>query len=336
MEKVNFSDIGRIGAIEALLEKGGFGKQSRTSFLAPAGSVVRTASRIWLEGIDFDLTYFPLRHLGYKSIVGTVGILYAELAKPMILSVRMGVSAKLDYEQVREIWEGMSAAAKEHNIPNVDLDLSPSRNGLTISIYITGYSDSELSERRKSVKSKDLICISGNLGSSYLGMTFLENEKARLEKNKDVSGTIDIDRYKMIVGNYVKPEINPDSVAKLKESGISPAYGYLVDKGLADAVKRLNRDCGLGVKIYSDKIPFEGNSFELGKRLNVDPMSAAMNGGDDFRLMYVIPMSMYEMFRHDLQSFSIIGHLAKKDVGTVIVMPEGAELPIHAQGWKEE
>jgi len=109
-----------------------------------------------------------------------------------------------------------------------------------------------------------------------------------------------------------------------------------VNRGLGDAVRRLHRDSGLGVKLYTDKIPFEGNSFEVGKILDIDPISAAMNGGDDFRLLYVIPLSQYETFRHDFQIFSIIGHIAKPDVGAVLVTPEGAELPIKAQGWNND
>lgn len=140
----------------------------------------------------------------------------------------------------------------------------------------------------------------------------------------------------MLVASYLKPEIDPDIVSQLGDSGIIPPYGYLVNRGLADAARRLNRDSGLGVKLYTDKIPFEGNSFEVGKKLNIDPVSAALKGGDDYRLMFVIPMSAYETFRHDFQTFSIIGHLAHPEVGTVLVTHEGVELPVHAQGWNND
>ena len=167
-------------------------------------------------------------------------------------------------------------------------------------------------------------------------MSILESEKRKFEKAGSLTGQPNIEKYKMLVGAYLKPELNPDIVGQLGDSGIIPSYGYLVSRGLGDAVKRLRRDSGLGVKIYTDKIPFEGNSFEAGKALNIDPMSAALNGGDDFRLLYVIPMSMYETFRHDFQTFSIIGHLARPEVGAVIVTTEGAEMPIHCQGWASE
>ena len=336
MEKKNFSDIGKIEAIKMLFHESDFKQSEGTAFLGgEKGSVIRTASRMWLEGIDFDLTYFPLKHLGYKC-VGTVGELYASLARPCSISVRLGISAKLDLPQISELWNGICSAASEHNITKADLDLIPSRNGLAISIVITGISSAKFSENRKSAQSKDLVCISGNVGAAFLGMSLLEREKRKFEKAGDVTGQPDLEKYRMLVGAYLKPELNPDIVGQFSDSSITPSYGYLVNRGLGDAVRRLHRDSGLGVKLYTDKIPFEGNSFEVGKILDIDPISAAMNGGDDFRLLYVIPLSQYETFRHDFQTFSIIGHIAKPDVGSVLVTPEGAELPIKAQGWNND
>lgn len=337
MEKKNFSDIGKIEAIKLLFEESPFKQADGTSYLCgEKGGVIRTASKLWLEGIDFDLTYFPLKHLGYKSVVGTVGEIYASLARPQSISVRLGISAKLDLPQVSELWNGICTAAEEHHIKRADLDLVPSRNGLTISIVISGITSPEVAENRKSTSSKDLICISGNVGASFLGMSLLEQEKKKFEKAGELTGQPDLEKYKMLVASYLKPEIDPDIVSQLGDSGIIPPYGYLVNRGLADAARRLNRDSGLGVKIYTDKIPFEGNSFEVGKKLNIDPVSAALKGGDDYRLMFVIPMSTYETFRHDFQTFSIIGHLAQPEVGTVLVTHEGVELPVHAQGWNND
>lgn len=337
MEKKNFSDIGKIEAIKLLFEESPFKQADGTSYLCgEKGGVIRTASKLWLEGIDFDLTYFPLKHLGYKSVIGTVGEIYASLARPQSISVRLGISAKLDLPQVSELWNGICTAAEEHHIKRADLDLVPSRNGLVISIVISGITSPEVAENRKSASSKDLICISGNVGASFLGMSLLEQEKKKFEKAGELTGQPDLEKYKMLVASYLKPEIDPDIVSQLRDSGIIPPYGYLVNRGLADAARRLNRDSGLGVKLYTDKIPFEGNSFEAGKKLNIDPVSAALKGGDDYRLMFVIPMSAYETFRHDFQTFSIIGHLAQPEVGTVLVTHEGVELPVHAQGWNND
>lgn len=336
MDKESFSDIGKVEAIRILLENSGAKGHTDSSFFSSKGSVVRTASRLWSEGIDFDLTYFPLKHLGYKCVIGTVGDIYAKLGKPVSMSVRLGISAKLDFPQVKELWEGISAAAKEHNIGKLDLDLLPSRNGLTISIVITGETDGETEAARKPASSKDLLCLSGNVGAAFLGMSLLEKGKSKFEKEGAGALDKDFDKYRMLIGAYLKPEIDSDIISRMKDADVTPSFGYAVSGGLADALRRVRRDTGLGVKVYTGKIPFEGNSFEAGKLLGIDPVSAAMNGGDDFRLLYVVPIQMYEKIRHDFQTFEIIGHLARPDVGTVIVTPEGAEMPVHAQGWPDE
>jgi thiamine-monophosphate kinase len=140
----------------------------------------------------------------------------------------------------------------------------------------------------------------------------------------------------MLIGAYLKPELEADIPSKLEREGIHPSSGYFITKGLSDAVKRLAKDTGLGAKIYADRIPFEGNSFALGKELNIDPISAAMNGGDDFKLLFTVPILEAEKFRKDFQTFDIIGHLALPEAGTTLVSPDGVEFPIRAQGWPDE
>jgi thiamine-monophosphate kinase len=250
--------------------------------------------------------------------------------------VKLGVSAKLDYPRIKDLWSGITAAAKEHGYVSVSLDLVPSQNGLVISLAATGETSLLTFKRRSKAQSKDLICVSGSLGAALLGLQVLEKERRTFDKTKDDSSQPSLEKYKMIVGDYIKPDLSPNIVSHLESSEIYPSYGYFVTKGLADAVKRLVRDSGFGAKIYADKIPFEGNSFELGKELNIDPISAAMNGGDDFRLLFVVPILSLDKFRHDFQTFDIIGHLAKSEVGAVLVSPDGVELPLKAQGWKEE
>ena len=143
-------------------------------------------------------------------------------------------------------------------------------------------------------------------------------------------------QYKMLVGDYLRPELEASVVDRLEDIEIYPSYGYFVTRGLSDALKRLTRDSGLGAKVYADKIPFEGGSFQLGKELDLDPVSAAMNGGDDNRLLLTIPILHLEKFRREFQTFDIIGHLAQPDAGAVLVTPEGVEFPIKAQGWSEK
>ena len=326
----SFSEIGKIEALRRLYEQSPFKAGGATAFEASEkGAQVVSASRIMLEGIDFDLVYFPLRHLGYKAVLAVCGELYAKMAHPRSLSVRLGVSAKLDFPQVQELWEGIVTAAKEHGFKAVDLDLTPSQNGLAISVNAVGETTLLSAKRRSAAKSKDLICISGRLGAAYMGLRVLQREKKFFESGGEVS----LDSSKMLVQAYLKPELNPGIVSQLEESEIYPSYGYFLTRGLADAVKRLSQDSGLGAKIYAPMIPFEGNTFQLGKEMDIDPISAAMNGGDDFQLLFTIPILSFEKFRKDYQTFDVIGHLALPEAGTVLVTPEGLELPITAQGW---
>ena len=336
MAEETFSDLGRNEAIRRLFEGTGF-RQNDCCVLKlqnnRTGSVV-SSSVMMTEGVDFDLTYFPLKHLGYKAVTRASGELYAAMAHPATLSARLGISSKIDFAKVKELWEGMVTAAKAHGYRELSLDLQPSVNGLYICVSAAGERNRLTETRRMPAKSMDLICVSGHLGAAFLGMQILEREKQKFIKRKTDRSQPDLTEYRHLVGEYLKPEINPSYVSQLEDDEIIPSFGYLVDRGLSDAVKRLVRDSGLGAKIYVDRIPFASRTFDLGKEFNIDPVSAAFNGGDDYRLLFTIPIGSHDRFRHDFQTFDIIGHLAKPEVGAVLVTPEGVELPVTAQGWK--
>lgn len=311
MSSESFAEIGRIGAIEKLFA-GIEGKRKNNK------SVVH---RVMLEGIDFDLSYFPLKHLGYKAVVEVTGELYSRLCEAQSLSVILGVSSKLDFGQIEEFWSGVRVAAEEFGYSGLDLDLVPSLNGLCISLGAVGtQASAEFAEAR----SKDVICVSGALGSAFLGQQVLENRSSELEK------------YKMMVADYLKPELREHTPTHFKEAGIIPSAGCFITRGLADALLRLKEQTGLGVKVYAGKIPFEGNSFSLGKDLDIDPVSAAMNGGDDCRLLFTIPILQAEKFHKEFPTYDIVGHLALREAGACMVTPEGIELPVRAQGWNTE
>ena len=334
MEETRFADIGKRAAVTRLYEGTPYREMRIASFEAAGkGDVAVQATKLLLEGIDFDLMYFPLKHLGYKAVVAATGELLASLAHPRVLSVVLGISAKLDFAQIRELWDGIVAAAREFGYTDVALDLQPSRNGLTVSVSATGDTSLLTAKRRPAPKSKDLLCVSGSLGAAYLGMCLLEREKRAFEAGKP---STDLETNRMLVGAYLKPELPAGVISALEEAEIYPSAGCLITHGLADAVKRLALETGLGAKIYADKIPFEGNSFQLGKELGVDPVSAAMNGGDDFKLLFAVPILYLERFRRDFQTFDILGHLAQPDAGTTLVTPDGLELPLRSPGWPEE
>ena len=327
-----FSELGRIEAIRQLFEGTGYTPFGEPLWLeAKPQECITSASGLLLEGIDFDLVYFPLKHLGRKAVLKVTGELYAVLARPEALTVQLGVSAKLDFPQVQELWSGIASAAQEHGYKQLSLDLQPSRNGLTIALSATGRHSAAVSAARPVAQSRDLICVSGALGAAFLGLQVLERERIKFDKGSTDQAALE--KYKMLVGSYLRPEISPNLPAQLEDGKFTPSFGYFVTRGLADALLRLHRDSGLGAKVYADKIPFEGGSFDLGRELNLDPVSAAMNGGEDYHLLYVIPIAQFERFRTEFQTFDIIGHLAQPEVGAVLVSPDGLEHPVSAQGW---
>ena len=330
-----FAGLGLVEAVSRLYEGTGYTPFTASRFGSRSGASCTSVSRVLLEGIDFDLTYFPLKHLGYKSVIAVTGELYASFAHPRTLNLTLGISAKLDFVQIRELWNGAVIAAKEHGYNTVNLDLIPSKNGLCIAAAATGETDRLQEKRRLPAKSMDLICVSDNLGAAYFGFEILEREKQAFDRTADDRKQPELKEYSQFIGAYLKPELNPAVVSQMEESEIIPSFGYFVTRGLSDAVKRLVRDSGLGAKIYVDRIPFAGKTFDLGRKFNIDPISAALNGGDDFRLIYTVPIGKHDRFRHDFQTFDIIGHLARPDVGAVLVTPDGVELPLHAQGWKD-
>lgn len=311
MTKESFAEMGRVAAIGKLF--GGIDPD--------AGKTRNSAHRLFLEGIDFNLEYFPLKHLGYKVVVEVTGILYASLRKSERLSLVLGVSSKLDFKQIEEFWSGVRVAVQEFGYSHTDLDLVPSLNGLCISVTADG---EMVGDGFAKAASMDVLCVSGSLGSAFFGQQVLENKPSELEK------------YKMMVADYLKPELRADAPRQIVASGIVPTAGCFVDRGLSDAILRMAVETGLGAKVYADKIPFEGNSFSLGQELGIDTVSAAMNGGDDCRLLFAIPILQAEKFRREFQTFDIIGHLALPEAGAVLVTPEGVELPLRAQGWPNE
>ena len=327
-----FAELGRVEAIRQLFEGTPYGPfEEPLWFEAKPQECITTASGLLLEGIDFNLVYFPLGHLGRKAVLRVSGELYAVMAHPETLSVQLGISAKLDFEQVKDLWKGIASAAQENGYRHVSLDLQPSRNGLSIALAATGRHSAAVSTARPKAQSKDLIAVSGRLGAAFLGLQVLERERLKFEQGGTDRSALE--EHRMLVGAYLKPDLSPNLAAQLEEEKLCPAYGYFLSRGLADGLLRLCRDSGLGAKVYADKIPFEAGSFALGKELDIDPLSAAMNGGDDNQLLFVIPIAQYERFRTDFQTFDIIGHLAQPDAGTVLVSPDGLEHPVSAPGW---
>lgn len=316
-----FSSLGgRKAAIAKLYENSGYSIADTPWFECGPGYCV-ASDVLLLEGIDFDLTFFPFKHLGYKAVVEATGELFAVMSTPSLLKVTLGISAKLDYEEVSLIWEGVVAAAKAYSYKSVALDLQPSLTGLAINVAATGFDGKNNAAVRPEAKSMDLICVSDNIGAAFLGEQILRKSRDLSENDRNRK----LDKYHQLVGAYLKPELSPYILDALKDSGIVPSFGYFCRRSLKDTVLDLCAASGLGAKIYVDKLPLAGGSVDCAAELGTDPLQAALRGGDDNCLLFTIPIGCHERFRHDFQSWDVIGHLARPETGAVLVSPDGLE-----------
>lgn len=345
-QRTEIKELGRIAALDRLFENSPY-KNGDVQFLGGKKSVEKeadngdfyymTANRMMMEGIDFDLTYTPIKYLGYKMAVYAMGPLYAHNYAPCVLSFTVGLSAKFSYENVDWLWAGIQAAAKEHNISNVTIDLNSSMTGLIISCTSVGRQEKKIVDSWPKTEKNSLLCVTGNLGAAYMGLHVLEREKVAFgkvppEKMKDYKQP-DLSKYKYLLSQYLTPEIDNRCIDNFKEAGFFPSTGYFISKGLGDAVKQICKSSGLGAKIYLDKIPIAPESRAMADEIGIDIITSVINGGDDYRMLYVVPLEKHEALHKEMPSLDVIGHLCPADGGATLVTPDGRSLEIKAQGW---
>ncbi len=283
-----------------------------------------------MEGIDFDPIYTPLKHLGYKSVLSVLGPLYAEGFYPYTLSIKLSLSSRFNLSQIKELWVGISAAFKEHKIEHIELDLTPSVTGLIISLSSMGKQERKIFVQRTKPKASDLLCISGSLGAAYMGLHVLEREKALFEKEKIQPN---LERYRALLQSYLNPHIERELIDSLYGSQLMPTAGQFLINGLADAVKNLCHKNQLGAKIFLDKIPIGSHISEMAKEIGIDPLTSILNGGDDYKFLFTIPLEKHQELKKEIPQIDIIGHLNNLESGTLLITPDGAELPLKAQAW---
>lgn len=357
MPRTEFSELGRVAAIERLFETTGFKNGEVQEFSSAAeenGDAYSylTTDRMMLEGIDFDMTYTPIKYLGYKTAVNAMGPLYARCYKPYKMSFTIAVSGKFSYEHVDWLWTGIRAAAKEHGVENITLDLRSSLTGLIIGSTAVGRQLRSVTESFPKVGKNSLICVTGNMGAAYMGLHVLEREKVAFGAQSrpgtpsenggkaSTGGYIqpDLNRYKYILSRYLTPEIDADGIAKFASAGFYPCTGYFMTRGLGDAVKQLAKDTGFGAKIFINKIPIASETRQMAEEIDIDVITAVMNGGDDYRMLYVIPIEKHEAFIKEFKEADVIGHLCESGTenpadSCVLVTPEGNSIAVKAQGW---
>lgn len=326
--RTEISSVGKEALLSKLFENSGY-TNSPTVDVNWSGQCT-SAHRIMLEGVDFDLVYTPLKHLGYKAALNVFGELYAAFRAPVTLSVVLGLSSRFCCEDVEELWSGVVAACREHGVKSLVLELNPSVNGLCISLSACGLQKKKILDKRPEIKNLDLICLSGHLGAAYMGLHILEREKISFTSTDTQP---DLSKYKAVLASYLSPEIKPNLLDRFIEADIIPSTGWFLTRGLGAAVLKLTRATGLGAKIYIERMPVSTRTFEVADELELDPITAAMNGGDDYKFIFTIPIELHDAFHKEFHDFDVIGHMARPETGAVLVSPEGAEFEIKAQGF---
>ena len=286
-----------------------------------------------LEGIDFDLTYFPLKHLGYKAVVVGVSDILAMNALPEQVMISIGVSAKLPVEALEDLYEGVDFACKELGVDLVGGDTTASMTGLVINITAIGRAKRKALSYRSGAQFNDLICLTGNLGAAYLGLQLLEREKRVL---KDVANPEpQFTGYEYLLQRYLKPRARKDIVDILAEEKIVPTSMIDISDGLASEVLQICKASKCGARIYLDRIPIAKQTTALAEEMHIDPVVAALNGGGDYELLFTVPLAMQEQVMR-LGVVDVVGHITRETTGAYLVTPDGSDIKLRAQGFKEE
>ena len=285
-----------------------------------------------LEGVDFDLTYFPLKHLGYKAVVVGVSDILAMNALPEQVMISIGVSSKLPVEALDDLYEGIKFACDELGVDMVGGDTTASMTGLVINITTIGRAKRKAIAYRSGAQFNDLICITGNLGAAYMGLHLLEREKRVL---KDVQNPEpQFSGYEYLLQRYLKPRARKDIIEALAEEKIVPTSMIDISDGLASEVLQICKASKCGARIYLDRIPIAKQTSALAEEMHADPVVAALNGGNDYELMFTVPLAMQEQVMR-LGLVDVVGHITRESTGAYLVTPDGSDIKLRAQGFKE-
>ncbi len=286
-----------------------------------------------LEGIHFDVRYVPLKHLGYKAAIVNFSDIYAMMGTPRQITVSIGISARFTVENIDAIYSGIRLACERYGVDLVGGDTSASVTGLVISITCIGEAPKGEAVMRSGAKPTDLICVSGDLGAAYMGLQLLERENRLAAKaSKDENFQPDFAGKEYIIERQLKPEARRDIVEELKKNGIKPTSMMDVSDGLSSELLHLCRNSKVGVRVYEDKIPIDYQTAVMAEELNMNLVTAALNGGEDYELLFTVPLIDHDKVQA-LKGISIIGYTTEPDLGAALVTRDGSEIPLRAQGW---
>jgi thiamine-monophosphate kinase len=335
--RTELSELGEFGLIKHLTQHIELHHDSTIKGVGDDAAVIQydnavtvASSDMLVEGVHFDLTYVPLRHLGYKSVVVNLSDIYAMNAEPQQILVSFAISNRFGLEALEELYAGMLMACKKYKVDLVGGDTTSSLSGLVISITALGKASKEDIVYRNGAKETDLLCVSGDLGAAYMGLQVLEREKSVFRENPKIQPDLEGKDY--ILERQLKPEPRADVIRLLRDLRIKPTSMIDVSDGLSSEILHLCTQSNTGVELYEEKIPIDQLAFDTAREFNLDPTICVLNGGEDYELLFTVDIGDYEKIRNQ-KEISIIGHITSASKGRLMVAKAGSVHELTAQGW---
>ncbi|WP_290798390.1 thiamine-phosphate kinase [Flavihumibacter sp. UBA7668] len=335
--RTDISSLGEFGLIEHLTKNIEFTNASSILGVGDDAAVIDhfgkqtvVTTDMLVEGVHFDLMYTPLKHLGYKSVVVNLSDIYAMNASPTQITVSIAISNRFSVEALEEFYEGVYAACEAYQVDLIGGDTSSSKSGFIISVTAIGEVAPDQFVQRSTAQKGDLLCVSGDLGAAFLGLTLLERERKIYLENPQIQPDLENEQY--IVGRLLKPEARKDITAFLAVNGIRPTAMMDISDGLSSEILHICKKSELGCVLYEEKIPIHEDSRQAAFKFGLDPTACALSGGEDYELLFTIPQSEYDKLVLNEQ-ISVVGYMTEPEAGANIITKGGNKFKITAQGW---
>jgi thiamine-monophosphate kinase len=335
--KTPIGELGKFGLIDHLTKKLNprnkstvYGAGDDCAIIDNGNLLTIISTDLLLEGIHFNLTYTPLKHLGYKAVIRGISDIYAMNGNPGQVLISLGLSTRFTVEHLEELYNGINLACEKYGVDLAGGDTTSSLTGLTIGVTAIGTVEKESVVKREGARENDLICVTGDFGASFMGLQLLERERKLFKVNKDIQP--DFSGYEYVIRRQLKPEFPSEIIAELGKSRLIPTSMVDISDGLASDLLHICKSSDKGCRIYSDKIPIDHETIRLAQEFNIDPMTAALNGGEDYELLFTLPLELFDRI-NQVQNVKIIGHMTSSENGKFLVGEDGSEVELKAQGW---
>ncbi|MBR6628986.1 MAG: thiamine-phosphate kinase [Bacteroidaceae bacterium] len=337
-KRTPISTLGEFGLIRHLTEgiqlenaSSKYGVGDDCAVLEYTNKQILVTTDLLMEGVHFDLTYVPLKHLGYKAVMVNLSDIYAMNGTPRQATVSLAISKRFGVEDMEELYAGMRLACEAHHVDIVGGDTTSSLTGLAISITAIGEADKEKIAYRNGAHETDLICVSGNLGAAYMGLQLLEREKSVFMGESTVQPDFAGKEY--LLERQLKPEARGDIIRALAEAGIQPTAMMDISDGLSSELMHICKQSNTGCRVYEEHIPLDYQTAVMAEELNMNVTTCALNGGEDYELLFTVPLAEYDKVSK-LKDVRLIGHITKPELGCMLITRDGGEMELKAQGWQ--